>query len=180
MCFYDPSTRRVLDGHEGNVEQQTALRRVIMFLGICHTIIIDEKKGTYNAASPDELALVNFAKQMGFIFRGIDNDDCLMLYDEVRATTYRYKLLHICEFTSSRKRASVIVRDEQTGEIKLLCKGADSVIMDRMSTRSKNSQVMKETTRHVDGYAREGLRTLFLAERTIDESDFTAWYKGAE
>jgi magnesium-transporting ATPase (P-type) len=39
-----------------------ALVRVLVFLAACHTIIIDEKKGTFNAASPDELALVNAAK----------------------------------------------------------------------------------------------------------------------
>jgi phospholipid-transporting ATPase len=44
----------------------------MMFLSVCHTIIIDGKKGTYNAASPDELALVNFAKQYGFEFKGYD------------------------------------------------------------------------------------------------------------
>jgi len=38
------------------------LRRTLLFLAFCHTIIIDEKKGTYNASSPDELALVNAAK----------------------------------------------------------------------------------------------------------------------
>lgn len=39
-----------------------ALIRTIVCLAVCHDIIIDEKKGVYNAASPDELALVNAAK----------------------------------------------------------------------------------------------------------------------
>lgn len=38
------------------------LIKTIIHLAACHEIIIDEKKGTYNAASPDELALVNAAK----------------------------------------------------------------------------------------------------------------------
>ena len=38
------------------------LIRTIVHLAVCHDIIIDEKKGVYNAASPDELALVNAAK----------------------------------------------------------------------------------------------------------------------
>lgn len=41
--------------------------------------------------------------------------------------------------------------------------------MERMSTRSKNSPVMADTKKHVDAYAEEGLRTLFLAERVIDD-----------
>tara|TARA_B100000780_G_C20880857_1_gene350406 strand:+ start:192 stop:341 length:150 start_codon:yes stop_codon:yes gene_type:complete len=38
------------------------LVKTVMCLAICHDIIIDAKKGVYNAASPDELALVNAAK----------------------------------------------------------------------------------------------------------------------
>lgn len=49
-----------------------ALKKTLLFLALCHTIIIDEKKGIYNASSPDELALVNAAKQFGFEFKGRD------------------------------------------------------------------------------------------------------------
>ena len=38
---------------------------------------IDEKTGTFNAASPDDLALVNFAKQYGYEFMGKDERDKL-------------------------------------------------------------------------------------------------------
>jgi magnesium-transporting ATPase (P-type) len=49
-------------------------------LGICHTIIIEEKKDeksgeeylVYNASSPDELALVNGARHLGFVFKERD------------------------------------------------------------------------------------------------------------
>ena len=40
------------------------MRWTLLFLAFCHTIVIDEKKGTYNASSPDELALVNAAKNL--------------------------------------------------------------------------------------------------------------------
>ena len=43
-----------------NGPNEQALRRYFTFLSVCHTIVVD--KGKYNAASPDELALVNFAK----------------------------------------------------------------------------------------------------------------------
>ena len=63
---------------------------------------------------------------------------------------------------------SVIVRDEQ-GKITLLCKGADSIIQERLSKNSLNSEVYSETQKGVDKCAQEGLRTLFLAEKHIDE-----------
>jgi magnesium-transporting ATPase (P-type) len=41
---------------------------------------------------------------------------------------HKYMLLHVLDFTSERKRMSVIVRDLQTQKILLLTKGADSII----------------------------------------------------
>ena len=58
--FHDPKLGEVLNSQ--NPEERDPLVRVILFLAACHTIIIDEQKGTYNSSSPDELALVNAAK----------------------------------------------------------------------------------------------------------------------
>ena len=58
--FYDPHMYKVLG--DKNHKDHASLERCLVFLACCHTIIIDEKKGRYNAASPDELALVNAAK----------------------------------------------------------------------------------------------------------------------
>ena len=44
---------------------------------------------------------------------------------------FRYELLDILEFTSDRKRMSVVVKDGQTGKIHLLSKGADEAILPR-------------------------------------------------
>lgn len=111
----------------------------MMFLAACHTIIIDEKKGTFNAASPDELALVHFAKQYGFVFCGKDQDENIVIEERrqgMDVKSYSFKLLHVCEFSSSRKRMSVILKVEE--KILLMCKGADSVIEERLSQKSRN------------------------------------------
>ena len=44
-------------------------------LGLCHTVIVEKKDGelSYNAASPDELALLNFARFHGMVYQGIDD-----------------------------------------------------------------------------------------------------------
>ena len=36
---------------------------VMMHLALCHTVVIDKKKGTYNSCSPDEIALLEGVKQ---------------------------------------------------------------------------------------------------------------------
>ena len=41
------------------------------------------------------------------------------------------------EFTSERKRMSVIVHDEKSNKILLLCKGADDVIIQRSAIKEK-------------------------------------------
>jgi magnesium-transporting ATPase (P-type) len=71
--FHDPKMFENLKNND------KALVRTIMALALCHDIIIDEKKGVYNAASPDELALVNAAKQFGYEFAGCNADDIMTI-----------------------------------------------------------------------------------------------------
>ena len=43
------------------------IREALFVMAICHSVITDEKNGeiVYNASSPDELAIINFAKFCG-------------------------------------------------------------------------------------------------------------------
>ena len=87
----------------------------------------------------------------------------------------KYKRLHVCDITSSRKRMSVIVEDED-GKIKLICKGADSIVSNILSTEIRASPEFKFTQDQVDFMANEGLRTLFVAEKEIqNDSYFQEW-----
>lgn len=154
--------------------------KVLIFLSVCHTIVVDERKDCYNAASPDELALVNAAKQFGYEFKGIDKDDNLLVQVKHQNNAIlKYRLLNVCEFDSTRKRMSVITKDPE-GRVHLMCKGADSVIYERLSQASKDSAVLRKTQEYVDAYAEEGLRTLFLAEKIIPEREYEEWNKKAQ
>ena len=59
----------------------------------------------------------------------------------------RYKLLHVLEFDSTRKRMSVIL-EAPSGEILMLCKGAESHVVPRCIKGPS-----EETLDHIDGYA---------------------------
>ena len=83
----------------------------------------------------------------------------------------RYELLNVLEFTSARKRMSVIVRTP-SGKLRLYCKGADTVIYDRLAETSKYKEI---TLKHLEQFATEGLRTLCFAVAEISESDFQEW-----
>ena len=49
------------------------------------------------------------------------------------------------------------------------------MIMERLSQASKNGQTLERTQVFVDEYAEEGLRTLFMAEKFIDEAVYQQW-----
>ena len=72
---------------------------------------------------------------------------------------------------------SVIVRepDELGGRVVLMCKGADSIVAQRLTEESLRSTDFLQTQTEVDKYANEGLRTLFLAHRYLDEQTYQEW-----
>ena len=49
-------------------KEYKGLYDVLLLLAVCHTVVIDKNKGVYNAASPDELAIVEGAAAEGFKF----------------------------------------------------------------------------------------------------------------
>lgn len=166
----------------GNWLKETNTDVILLFfriLSICHTAIpeLNEETGTYTyeAESPDEASFLVAAKEFGFEFCKRTQSSIVV---RERYTSFEepvdreYKLLNLLDFTSKRKRMSVIVQDED-GQIFLMCKGADSIIFDRLS---KNGRMFEEaTTKHLNEYGEAGLRTLALAYRKLDEKEYFAW-----
>ncbi|KZT27329.1 phospholipid-translocating ATPase [Neolentinus lepideus HHB14362 ss-1] len=155
-----------------------ALNGFFSVLALCHTVLTAEDKDTgaieYKAQSPDEAALVQAAADVGFVFRGRDRE-ILLLQTPFSDELERYELLNILDFTSARKRMSVVVRklDDEDQRVFLLTKGADNVIFERL--RAGNDELKTETERHLDEFASEGLRTLTLAYKVIPEEEYEPW-----
>ena len=164
-----------LNAHLANMfhENNKGIMRMLEILAVCHTVVVEEKNGmvTYNASSPDELALVNGAKYLGYSFKGRDDEDnILMEFGEGQLRKYR--LLNVIEFNSTRKRMTVIVRDEVTGRVRVMCKGADSIILPRLK---KDAENVPQTVAFLENYSKEGLRTLLIAEKEISDEVYEAW-----
>jgi phospholipid-transporting ATPase len=108
------------------------IKATLILMALCHTILVEYKDGEYqyNASSPDELALLNWAKFCGCEFRGTDEDNNMTVI--FKGETLKYKQLQLLEFNSTRKRNSIIIKDAQ-GVIKLFCKGADTILFERMN-----------------------------------------------
>ena len=79
-----------------------------------------------------------------------------------------YKLLNVIEFTSDRKRMTVIVRDPD-GKIQVMCKGADTILIPLLANDSHNNQVKDRTVNDLYKYAIIGLRTLMICQKTVDD-----------
>jgi magnesium-transporting ATPase (P-type) len=87
----------------------------------------------YNASSPDELALTNAARHFGITFEERDEDGFMVIRNSLTNEVRKYELLNVIEFTSSRKRMSVIVRSPEN-KIIIMTKGADSIIIPRLAS----------------------------------------------
>ncbi|KAI1433937.1 hypothetical protein GGR50DRAFT_695569 [Xylaria sp. CBS 124048] len=162
--------------HENIKSHQSAdaIRHFLSLLATCHTVIPerDEKHGgkiKYQAASPDEGALVQGAVTLGYTFIARKPRTVII---EAEGRQQEYELLAVCEFNSTRKRMSTIYRCPD-GKIRLYCKGADTVILERLSDQNPH---VEQTLLHLEEYASEGLRTLCLAVREIPEQEFQEWY----
>ncbi|XP_031443145.1 phospholipid-transporting ATPase IA isoform X4 [Clupea harengus] len=165
--FNDPS---LLEKLQSNHPTAPVILEFMTMMAICHTAVPErhDDKIIYQAASPDEGALVRAARNLGFVFSGRTPDTVII---ESLGEEEKYELLHVLEFTSTRKRMSVIMRTP-TGRIRLYCKGADTVIYDRLADSSRYKDI---TLKHLEQFATEGLRTLCFAVADISESSYQQW-----
>uniref|UniRef100_A0A8D1M8L9 Phospholipid-transporting ATPase n=1 Tax=Sus scrofa TaxID=9823 RepID=A0A8D1M8L9_PIG len=165
--FSDP---KLLENFEEDHPTKEYIKEFLFLLSVCHTVV-PERDGnniSYQASSPDEAALVKGAKKLGFVFTARTPYSVTI---EAMGEEFTFQILNVLEFSSNRKRMSVIVRTP-TGQLRLYCKGADSVIYERLS---EDSLFVKETLTHLESFAREGLRTLCIAYIDLTELEYQQW-----
>lgn len=143
---------------------------------------------TYQASSPDEIALVKWTEQVGLVLVGRDlssitlqlsgivkssDDNASILTSTTDLSSaslsheklLKYQILQIFPFTSESKRMGIIVQDKITGEITFYLKGADVV----MQTIVQYNDWLSEESGNM---AREGLRTLVVAKKTLTSEQY--------
>ncbi|KAG7467216.1 hypothetical protein MATL_G00150900 [Megalops atlanticus] len=160
----------------GGKEQEELFFRALC---LCHTVQVKEeetvdsiKRGIhqgkatsfYISSSPDEVALVEGMKRLGFTYLRLKDSHMEILNREDEME--RFELLEVLNFDSVRRRMSVIVRSS-SGEYYLFCKGADSSIFPRVIS-GKVDQIRAR----VEHNAVEGLRTLCVAYKTLTQAEY--------
>lgn len=170
---FDELKARLNDSRDN---ESILIHNFLIILATCHTVIPefqDDGSIKYQAASPDEGALVQGGADLGYKFI-IRKPKFVTILIERTGEQMEFELLNICEFNSTRKRMSAIFRFPD-GSIKLFCKGADTVIIERLN--NDFNPYVTATLRHLEDYAVEGLRTLCIATRDISEQEYQEWNK---
>ncbi|MQL96868.1 hypothetical protein Taro_029549 [Colocasia esculenta] len=175
--FDDPRLMRGAWRNENNPE---ICEEFFRCLAICHTVLPEgdeaPEKITYLAASPDEAALVTAAKNFGFFFYRRTPTLIKVRESHVekmgKINDISYEILNVLEFNSTRKRQSVVCRFPN-GRLVLYCKGADTVIYERLTDR--NFEIKKITREHLEEFGSAGLRTLCLAYRELSNELYESW-----
>ena len=144
-------------------------------IAINHNVLVNvesssKEHSSYSGSNPDEVVLVQAAKEVGveFIERIAEKYTI-----KVNGSEINFELLNRFDFTSERKRSSIIIKDN-FGRIKMYMKGADSVILKKINLFSLKNLYSK-TTEHVDKFAKEGLRTLCYSMKFLSEEEYNAF-----
>lgn len=192
---------------------------LLRMLALCNAV--RPAQGEFHGASPDEIAFCESARDNGVTLVTRRSDDVCVVREEAAepvggggggdegatvgadssgavaaSAGIAYKTLASIEFSSKRKRMSVVVQrmrrgdedgDDDNGDgdgenessntargpIMLYCKGADTVITERL--RPGQSWLVQRTARHARRFSERGLRTLYFARREVPEAEFSAW-----
>lgn len=163
------------------------VRDLVLALAICHNVTptIEDVNGeavtTYQASSPDEIAIIKWTEAVGLRLLRRDRTSMTLQACQNSRVVVRAQILTMFPFTSDSKRMGIIAQfesgraDESDKEIWFFQKGADTVMS---SIVAANDWLEEETA----NMAREGLRTLVVGRKRLSSQqyeDFSQQYAQA-
>eukprot|EP01084_Bolivina_argentea_P041626 76820_1 len=162
------------------------INEFLTLLSVCHSIIPEypggKEKGkvafnvVYNASSPDEKALVLFAKNIHYYF--YDGHLQILKYTQIDRHRFylnrfgkhlEFDIYNMLEFTSKRKRMSVIYFDPRDNKMKLYCKGAYNITYQRLTKEFRKSSEWNKT------FASRWFTTLICGYKEINGDYYCEW-----
>ena len=161
------------------------VRDLVLALATCHNVTptTEEADGqsftTYQASSPDEIAIVKWTESAGLKLLHRDRRSITLQSTDDGCVVVKVKILDIFPFTSESKRMGIIVQfltslsdaslaSSPAGEIWFYQKGADTVMS---SIVAANDWLDEETA----NMAREGLRTLVIGRKRLLSEQYQAF-----
>lgn len=163
----DMKTEELLDyiRRRPNTPFSQKAKQFLLCIALCHTCLPEINESgdiEYQAASPDELALVEAAQDLGYVLidRSAQSIKLQVQGTDGTLQTETYQVLDVIEFSSKRKRMSIIVRMPDS-RICVFSKGADNVIMSRLRLNQVAAQKAKDVNR------RASVRKTFEQDKAI-------------
>ncbi|KAL7625871.1 drs2 neo1 protein [Parahypoxylon ruwenzoriense] len=141
-------------------------RQFLLCVALCHTCLPEVKEDgeiAFQAASPDELALVQAARDLGYLLIDRATQSIKLRLQNVGGEyiTETYEVLDVIEFSSKRKRMSIVIRMPDR-RICVFCKGADNMMISRL----RNAPLAKQKASDVE--RRASKRKSVEAERAMN------------
>lgn len=115
--------------------------------------IDEDDELVYHGMSPDEITLVEAAKQVGYEFRHRSNNEIVL---KIRGEKKVFKLIKLVKFTAERKCMTAVIQDPESELVYVFTKGADSVLK-KLSKQQNSSEGA-----YVDEFSKQGYRTLIV------------------
>ena len=181
----DKNTPIGINAQEGNPfkTQFEAIDQFLLDIVINHDVLIEKKTEKndviYQGVSPDEVTLVSAANELGYTFISRENNKItVFVYDDEKNEEQirEFDILQKFDFTSERQRSSIIVRDKLNNQIIIYIKGSDKKIFAGKNKFSADN-IYEISQKHVDQFARQGLRTLCYSFKYLDENEYNNWIK---
>jgi phospholipid-translocating ATPase len=152
-------------------EQHLIVMDLFLALILCHNVTpvltkveaagknensTEEDKKEFQASSPDEIALVQFAESLGMMLE--ERDDRFVKIRDTNGHAQEYEILANFPFSSETKRMGIITRNLETGAIMFYLKGAEVVMEKKVRPEQRSS-----LTESCEQLAKDGLRTLVIS-----------------
>ncbi|TNV85311.1 hypothetical protein FGO68_gene5532 [Halteria grandinella] len=157
-------------------EQHYMVRDLVTCLALCHNVTptypdpSDLSIREFQASSPDEVALVKFSDTLGL--KLLERDQQKIVIQNTAGVVEEYHVLANFPFSSETKRMGIVLRHVQSQRLIFYLKGAETV----MKNKVKPSQRVT-IDESCENLANEGLRTLVISQKLIEESYFQDWQR---
>lgn len=173
-AIFDDSKANSLSALEGQHSEQEEVRHFIRNVMSCNSVFIQPiqelasvpaKNFLYTGISPEECCMLQKLLEHNFTLQQRTDERSVF---STGSGTDVLDVIYRIEFSSARKRMTVLVRDAD-GAFWVYCKGADDFVLPRC--RNLEEDESRELVASIRSFSREGLRTLCFAYRSVSPAE---------
>jgi phospholipid-translocating ATPase len=146
------------------------VRDAITALALCHNVtpVIENGEKQYQAASPDEVALVKFADHLNM--KLTERSQMRIQITNADDKEEDYEILANFPFSSETKRMGILVKHLESSRLIFYLKGAEVIMEKKVQENSR--PFLRETCENL---ASTGLRTLVISQKYVTQEEYVNW-----